>query len=124
MHGPDQRAARPGSALRFDQGQKGAIFAGFLKLLIPFILVLPGVIAHALYPNLRTPTWPIRVWCDDLLPVGLRGLVLAGLIAILMSSMSACYNASATLVVRDFFMRTGQNLRSGTGCVSGAGSPC
>ena len=30
-----------------DQGQKGAIFAGFLKLLIPFILVLPGVIAHA-----------------------------------------------------------------------------
>ena len=42
---------------------------------------------------------------SDLLPVGLRGLVLAGLIAILMSSMSACYNASATLVVRDFFMR-------------------
>ena len=34
-----------------DQGQKGAIFAGFLKLLIPFILVLPGVIAHALYPE-------------------------------------------------------------------------
>jgi SSS family solute:Na+ symporter len=42
---------------------------------------------------------------SELLPVGLRGLVLAGLIAILMSSMSACYNASATLVVRDFVMR-------------------
>src|SRR5260370_2636320 len=41
----------------------------------------------------------------DLLPVGLRGLAPAGLIAILMSSMSACYNASATLVVRDFFLR-------------------
>ena len=37
--------------------------------------------------------------------MGLRGLVLAGLIAILMSSMSACYNASATLVVRDFVLR-------------------
>lgn len=88
-----------------DQGQKGAIFAGFLKLLIPFILVLPGIIAHALYPNLERADMAYPRLVGDLLPVGLRGLVLAGLIAILMSSMSACYNASATLVVRDFFMR-------------------
>jgi SSS family solute:Na+ symporter len=88
-----------------DQGQKGAIFAGFLKLLIPFILVLPGVIAHALYPDLPRPDMAYPRLVSDLLPVGLRGLVLAGLIAILMSSMSACYNASATLVVRDFVMR-------------------
>ncbi len=88
-----------------DQGQKGAIFAGFLKLLIPFILVLPGVIAHALYPNLPKADMAYPHLVGALLPVGLRGLVLAGLIAILMSSMSACYNASATLVVRDFFLR-------------------
>jgi SSS family solute:Na+ symporter len=87
-----------------DQGQKGAIFAGFLKLLIPFILVLPGVIAHALYPDLPLADMAYPRLVSDLLPVGLRGLVLAGLIAILMSSMSACYNASATLVVRDFVM--------------------
>ena len=87
-----------------DQGQKGAIFAGFLKLLIPFILVLPGVIAHALYPDLPKADMAYPRLVSDLLPVGLRGLVLAGLVAILMSSMSACYNASATLVVRDFFM--------------------
>jgi SSS family solute:Na+ symporter len=88
-----------------DQGQKGAIFAGFLKLLIPFVLVLPGVIARALYPHLPKADIAYPRLVSDLLPVGLRGLVLAGLIAILMSSMSACYNASATLVVRDFFMR-------------------
>lgn len=88
-----------------DDGQKGAIFAGFLKLLIPFILVLPGVIAHALYPNLARADMAYPRMVSDLLPIGLRGVVLAGLIAILMSSMSACYNASATLVVRDFFMR-------------------
>lgn len=88
-----------------DEGQKGAIFAGFLKLLIPFILVLPGVIAHALYPNLARADMAYPRMVSDLLPIGLRGVVLAGLIAILMSSMSACYNASATLVVRDFFMR-------------------
>jgi len=92
-------------ARSIDQGQKGAIFAGFLKLLIPFILVLPGVIARALYPNLPKPDMAYPTLVSDLLPVGLRGLVLAGLIAILMSSMSACYNASATLVVRDFFLR-------------------
>ena len=97
-----QRVLGAGSV---DQGQKGAIFAGFLKLLIPFILVLPGVIAHALYPNLPKADMAYPRLVGDLLPVGLRGLVLAGLIAILMSSMSACYNASATLVVRDFFLR-------------------
>ncbi|MCC7497535.1 MAG: sodium/solute symporter [Bryobacterales bacterium] len=92
-------------ARSIDQGQKGAIFAGFLKLLIPFILVLPGVIAHALYPGLPKADMAYPRMVSTLLPVGLRGVVLAGLIAILMSSMSACYNASATLVVRDFFLR-------------------
>ena len=47
-----------------EDGQKGAIFAGFLKLLIPFILVLPGVIARILYPGCRNPTWLIRDWLD------------------------------------------------------------
>jgi len=93
------------AARSVSDGQKGAIFAGFLKLVIPFILVLPGVIAHALYPNLPRADMAYPHLVRELLPVGLRGLVLAGLIAILMSSMSACYNASATLVVRDFVMR-------------------
>jgi solute:Na+ symporter, SSS family len=97
-------------ARSIDHGQKGAIFAGFLKLLIPFILVLPGVIARALYPNLPRADMAYPRMVGELLPVGLRGLVLAGLIAILMSSMSACYNASATLVVRDFVMRRRPNL--------------
>ncbi|MBS1824541.1 MAG: sodium/solute symporter [Acidobacteria bacterium] len=88
-----------------EEGQKGAIFAGFLKLIIPFILVLPGVIAHALYPNLERADMAYPRLVSELLPAGLRGLVLAGLIAILMSSMSACYNSSATLVVRDFVLR-------------------
>jgi SSS family solute:Na+ symporter len=102
-----------------DQGQKGAIFAGFLKLLIPFILVLPGVIAHALYPDLPRPDMAYPRLVGELLPVGLRGLVLAGLIAILMSSMSACYNASATLVVRDFVMHYRPRISEGEQVVIG-----
>jgi len=92
------------------EGQKGAIFAGFLKLLIPFILVLPGVIARVLYPNLERYDAAYPRLVQDILPIGLRGVVLAGLIAILMSSMSACYNSSATLVVRDFVMRFRPNI--------------
>jgi SSS family solute:Na+ symporter len=92
-------------------GQRGAIFAGFLKLLVPFILVFPGVIAGVLYPNLKTYDSAYPRLVEGLLPVGLRGLVLAGLIAILMSSMSACYNSSATLVVRDFVLRFRPALR-------------
>ena len=93
-------------ARTLEDGQRGAIFAGFLKLLVPFILVLPGLIAQVLYPGLAPHydlAYPRLV--QGLLPVGLRGLVLAGLIAILMSSMSACYNSSATLVVKDFVLR-------------------
>jgi len=86
-------------------GQRGAIFAGCLKLAVPFILVLPGVIAGVLFPNLPKYDGAYPRLVATLLPAGLRGLVLAGLIAILMSSMSACYNSSATLVVRDFVLR-------------------
>ncbi|HVA01619.1 MAG TPA: sodium/solute symporter [Terriglobia bacterium] len=86
-------------------GQKGAIFAGFLKLLTPFVLVFPGVICSVLYPHLSRPDNAYPHLVQNLLPVGLRGLVLAGLIAILMSSMSACYNSSATLVVKDFVLK-------------------
>jgi len=86
-------------------GQRGAILAGFLKLMVPFILVLPGLIARVLYPALPRYDGAYPKLVQGLLPVGLRGLVLAGLIAILMSSMSACYNSSATLVVRDFVLR-------------------
>jgi SSS family solute:Na+ symporter len=86
-------------------GQRGAIFAGFLKLVVPFILVLPGVIAAILFPHLPKYDSAYPQLVASLLPAGLRGLVLAGLIAILMSSMSACYNSSATLVVRDFVAR-------------------
>ena len=86
-------------------GQRGAMFAGFIKLTVPFILVLPGIIARILYPRIPRYDLAYPRLVQGLLPVGLRGLVLAGLIAILMSSMSACYNASATLVVRDFVLR-------------------
>ncbi len=92
-------------ARTIEDGQRGAMFAGFIKLLVPFILVLPGIISRVLYPNISRYDLAYPRLVMGLLPPGARGLVLAGLIAILMSSMSACYNASATLVVKDFVLR-------------------
>jgi len=87
-----------------DQARKGAIFGGFLKLLPVFLFVLPGVIAVVLFPDIEhDKAFPALV--SELLPAGVKGLVLAGLLAALMSSLDSTLNASATLVTRDFFVR-------------------
>jgi SSS family solute:Na+ symporter len=87
-----------------DHGRKGAIFGGFLKILPVFIFVLPGVIAVVLFPDIEhDKAFPTLV--SELLPAGIKGLVLAGLLAALMSSLDSTLNASATLVTRDFFVR-------------------
>ena len=91
-------------ARNIDHGRKGAIFGGFLKILPVFIFVLPGVIAVVLFPDIEHDrAFPTLV--SELLPTGIRGLVLAGLLAALMSSLDSTLNASATLVTRDFFVR-------------------
>jgi solute:Na+ symporter, SSS family len=91
-------------ARSIEEGKKGAIFAGFLKILPVFIFVLPGAIAAALYPNIaHDAAYPTLV--SQLVPVGLRGLILAGLLAALMSSLSSISNSAATLVTHDFVVR-------------------
>jgi len=91
-------------ARNIDHGRKGAIFGGFLKILPVFIFVLPGVIAAVLFPDIEhDKAFPTLV--SELLPSGIRGLVLVGLLAALMSSLDSTLNASATLVTRDFFVR-------------------
>ena len=92
----------------------GTIFAGFLKILPVFILVLPGIICLALYrqlfqfgPNgqvlngdIAFPTLVI-----NLLPKGVVGLMIAALLAALMGAMSSVFNSSSTLVTLDFYKK-------------------
>ena len=67
----------------------GALFAAILKIIPVFIMVLPGVIATVLYRDqIEHPKHTYSVLVQNLLPVGLRGFVLAALIAALMSSLS------------------------------------
>ncbi len=85
----------------------GAMFATFLKLFPIFIFALPGVIALALFPgelqgDETKQTFVLLL--NKLLPSGLRGLLLAGLMAALITSLIAVLNSVSTLVVRDFIV--------------------
>lgn len=109
------------AAKDLDNARKGTIFAGYLKLLPMFIFVLPGVIAYALStgpePMLSFPqvdgqsqydaALPVLVM--QLLPAGLRGLVVAGLLAALMSSLSSVFNSCSSLFTIDIYKKFNPN---------------
>ncbi len=89
-------------ARSLDDGRLGALLGGALKLTLLFIIILPAVLATAIYPNLENPDqiWPTLAL--DLLPIGLRGLLLAALIAALMSTIDSVLNALSTVITMDF----------------------
>lgn len=105
------------------QARRGTIAAAFLKLLPVFIFIIPGMICFALAESGRIAAiqtelldingqlvrdnaqkaFPLLV--AYVLPVGVRGLVVAGLLAALMSSLAGVFNASSTLFTMDFYSR-------------------
>jgi len=88
-------------------GRDGAIFAGFLKILPVFLMVLPGVIGYVLYRDVigSDNDTTLMVMMKELLPVGIRGLMAAGLLAALMSTIEAALNSTATLTAEDIVKR-------------------
>lgn len=107
------------SAKDLNHGRWGALFAGLLKLPVLFIMVLPGVFAIVMFNDLDLTglnyndcdnladcpnmTYPVLLF--KLLPSGLLGLVLAGLLAAMMSSVSATFNSASTLITMDFIQK-------------------
>lgn len=93
------------AARDLNEGRLGAIFCGALKLATPFLLVLPGLIARALLPDLPQADEAYPRLLARLMPTGLLGLTVAGIAAALMGHLSATYNSVATLITRDFYLR-------------------
>ncbi|MCK4660582.1 MAG: sodium:solute symporter [Phycisphaerae bacterium] len=88
--------------------RKATIFAGYLKILPVFILVLPGVAGRILCPEIdveHNSNDMYAAMVTKLLPAGVKGLVIAALLAALMSSLSSVFNSSSTLVVMDFYKK-------------------
>ncbi|MBB4077729.1 SSS family solute:Na+ symporter [Lewinella aquimaris] len=114
-----------------NHGRWGALFAGLLKLPVLFIMVLPGTLAIILFKDFDIATLAYKlpdggvcqnlVDCPNatyplllftLLPKGVLGLVLAGLLAAMMSSVSATFNSASTLITMDFAIKMKPDLTS------------
>lgn len=94
------------------QAKLGALFAGFLKILPVFIMVVPGILAYALFKtqvgNDTKSVLPIMI--TNLMPIGMKGLMVAALLAAVMSSVAAAINSCSTLIVYDVFSKLKPNL--------------
>lgn len=105
------------AAKSLTEAQKGLAFAAFLKLLIPFIVVIPGIIAYVMFSegsfgaveafslgdgalnNDNAYPWLISTF----IPIGLKGLVLAALAAAIVSSLASMLNSASTIFTMDIF---------------------
>jgi len=100
------------SAKDVNNARKGALFAGYLKLLPVFIFFIPGVIAYALLQegaiefSIENADQALPAMINGFLPTGLKGLAIAGLLAALMSSLSSAFNSSSTLLTIDFYQKS------------------
>lgn len=101
------------SASGVDDARRGTIFGGYLKLLPLFIFVVPGIVAHALVTSgqleIARPDHALPELIRTLLPVGIRGLVVAGFLAALMSSLAAVFNSCSTLITWDVYRKLRPN---------------
>ena len=110
-------------AVNETEARRGSIFAAFLKLLPVFIFIIPGMITYALAKSGTSPAMQQVLFDENgvlirenaqqafpmlvvnVLPVGVRGIVVAGLLAALMSSLAGVFNACSTLFTMDFYSR-------------------
>ena len=93
------------SAKSLGHARAGTVFASALKILPVFILILPGLIAKALWPAEVTGDNAFPLLVENLLPPGLRGLMIAALLAALMSSLSSVFNSCSTLITMDVYKK-------------------
>ncbi|MDC1479819.1 sodium/sugar symporter [Pseudomonadales bacterium] len=90
------------AAKNIQEAQKGIAFAAFLKLLMPVIVVLPGIAIFVLNPTLATPdhAYPEAM---AMLPSGIKGLVFAALLAAIVSSLASMTNSISTIFTMDIY---------------------
>ena len=96
------------------EGQKGVLFSGFFKVLVPFLMMLPGVIAYHLYgPELASIDLAYPALIRDVLPVYASGFFLAVLLGAVFSSFNSLLNSAATLFCLDVYVPFKERLNNG-----------
>jgi SSS family solute:Na+ symporter len=90
-------------ARNLKEAQKGMVFAGYLKLILPFVVVIPGIVAFALHADITKPDEAYPWLLENIVPAGLKGLIFAALIAAIVSSFSAIINSASTIFTMDLY---------------------
>ena len=87
------------------QGQKGVLFTAFLKILMPVIFILPGIMAFILYPGLQNTDEAYLKIVTGILPVGMIGLMVAVMLAALINTIAAGLNSFSTVFTLDVYKK-------------------
>jgi len=109
------------AARSLSDGQRGIMLAAAIKLLIPFIIVMPGIMAAGLFPDqISTGDQAYPVLIRELLPAGLAGIMFAALFGAVMSTLDSLLNSAATIFTMDLYTRhlrpratAGDQIRTG-----------
>ena len=81
----------------------GVVFAGFMKIVLPLLVVIPGIVAFKLFPGLSDKDQAFPLLVRELVPVGLSGIVMAGLASGMLSHISSVLNSSSTVFTMDLY---------------------
>jgi len=88
------------------EGQRGTLFAAAIKVSIPFVIVMPRIMAAHIFPDLiRTPDQAYPVLIRELVPAGLLGVMLAALFGAVLSTFESLLNSAATIFSLDIYQR-------------------
>ncbi len=85
------------------EAQKGMIFASYLKFILPFVVVIPGIAVFALSADIGKADEAYPWLLENIVPAGLKGLIFAALIAAIVSSFSAIINSTSTIFTMDLY---------------------
>jgi solute:Na+ symporter, SSS family len=93
------------AARSMKDAQRGLLFAGYLKILMPFIVVLPGIAAYVLKANITKADQAYPWLVNTFIPVGIKGVALAALAGAIISALSSMVNATATIFTFDIYKK-------------------
>ncbi|MBI1931591.1 MAG: sodium/solute symporter [Ignavibacteriales bacterium] len=97
------------AAKGIEEVKKGTMLAAFFKIFPILFLIFPGLIAAVLYPDSKGDTAYSLLLTGDFLPIGIKGLVITGFFAALMSSLSSSFNSAASLISLDVYQMFRKN---------------
>jgi SSS family solute:Na+ symporter len=92
-------------AKNLKEGQLGANFIGWLKILDVPLFILPGIVCFVLFPQLKNPDEAYLTMVTQLFPAGLRGLIIVVLIAALISTIGSALNSLSTVFTMDIYVK-------------------